>query len=317
MHKTKTALLMFLSCLCIYSQAWSASYSLTNMGPDFKDFVKAYRLKTPDERWVGWKSFEGKYTKFYDAGICKTGDVGCETLKRSRLDDFFKKLPTFETSMWAMFDRADEISSAQITQFRKTFPNLGADIPVVFMPSLLGFNGRAVEIQGLNNLLIAPDSLLNRADDVSIVFSHEFFHVYQFNRLSGKKIFWTMSSYLWFEGFATWVSMQQNPGASDSAALVDFNLGRFCAERSNVQLAASEFTKFTSISLNDPKAEEVYTDWFLTAGKSNPKRRGYCLGLQLFDKLTSTLNFADLVDLDEAAFSPYVSEGISSMAAGK
>jgi hypothetical protein len=309
----KTILACFFAVLAFAPfAAYGAPYQLTNLGPEFRQYVEANRNKSADERWTAWKGFEGTHAEFFRS-LCNSPGPECESKKKLRLETFFNLLPTFEAHMWTMFDAADEITAAQVTRFKEQFPDLADDTPIVFMPSILGFNGRATTINGKVYLLIAPDIVAVRQDDLNVLFTHEFFHIYQFGKLEGKKIFYTMGSNLWFEGFATWVSIHLNEGTSNTSALMDPKLAAYCGERSNLQTMAKEFSPIAHLNQNDVSANQVYLDWFTMGGTKTPTRQGYCLGLTVIRELAKSYDFHDLLLLDEEHFLPLMDEALASL----
>jgi hypothetical protein len=124
-----------------------------------------------------------KYQTYFDQSICDSSFKDCEKQKRVRLDEFFTKLPSFEKAMWEIFKNADLLSRDQIQNFRRMFPDTKQDIPVVFIPSLLRFNGRGgLKIKGAYTLVIGADLAALRNNNMDVLFSHEFFHTYQFEK---------------------------------------------------------------------------------------------------------------------------------------
>ncbi|HWU43580.1 MAG TPA: hypothetical protein VN132_09085, partial [Bdellovibrio sp.] len=212
------------------------------MGSDFKIYVNIYRNSKFDEQWSGWKVFEKKYQKYFDAAICDSSDGDCESAKKTHLKEFFTQLPNFESEMWTIFDNANILSDNQILQFKIYFPDTPTDVPIVFMPSLLTFNGKGgVQIDGTYTLVIGADLAALRKNNMKVLFSHEFFHTYQFGKLTGAPLFQTLASPLWFEGLAVWVSEKLNPEASDADILMSQDLATYCASNEHVIGMAKDY----------------------------------------------------------------------------
>jgi len=307
-------LLIILSLVFGAAIGQAAPYTLINMGPDFKTFVNQYRNSSLEEKWVGWKKFESKYILYFDNGLCESADPVCEQKKKTRLEKFFIELPKFEKKMWKLFERAEKLTTAQVTRFKKSFSDLQDDIPVVFMPSLLTFNGKGVNLPTKAALMIGVDFTTLRGHDLNVLFSHEFFHVYQFAKLRGKPTFQTFASPLWFEGFSTWISIHLNPGTTDTVALMNQELGDYCAIQGNVQKLAKEYSGLYQVGSEDPKSPEYYKDWFTMGGSTQPARRGYCLGLAVIREVTKKKTIAEIVNLDEAGFSLLIVDALTNLA---
>ncbi|MBS1972336.1 MAG: hypothetical protein JSU04_18665 [Bdellovibrionales bacterium] len=295
--------------------AHAAPYALVNMGPEFKTFVGQYRNSSSDEKWAGWKAFESKYPVYFDVGLCPASDSGCELKKKTRLDMLFTEMPKFESQMWDLFDRADALTAVQFGRFKNAFPDLQEDTPIVFMPSLLSFNGKGVDLpNGKAALLIGVDFTSMRGHDLDVLFSHEFFHVYQFAKLQGKEKFVTMSSPLWFEGFATWISTYLNPNASEAAVLMNTELADYCVTPGNIKKMAQEYLGLYLVGHDDQKYSDTYKEWFTASGTIQPQRRGYCLGLAVIREVMKTKSLAEVTGLDEKGFNPLVAKALADLA---
>ena len=297
--------------------ARSDSPNILNLGPEFKVYVDQNRGSEWDTRWSNWKVFETKYSSYFSEGLCASQSDGCEEKKKLRLREFFMALPRLEPKLWNYFQSSAEAIEVQRRAFKKEFVDFKDDTLVVLMPSLLGFNGRVATIGERHVLLIAPDSLLDRADNLDVVFSHELFHVYQFDRIGKGEIFRTMASPLWFEGFATWMSIFLNPGTGDAPALMDDALAAYCSSPDHVSFLAKEYLSILSMKSDSPTVDTVYQRWFLLSSNTVPTRRGYCLGLQVMRQLTHSQDFKPLVALDESQFTPLVLSALENLAKGK
>lgn len=285
-------------------KAQSASYILVNMGPDFKIYIDQYRNSDADKRWRGWKEFEKKYQPYFDQSICDSSLKDCEKQKQDRLNEFFTKLPTFEKAMWEIFKNADVLSRDQIQNFKTMFPDFKQDVPIVFMPSLLRFNGiGGLKINGTYTLAIGADLAALRNNNMGVLFSHELFHAYQFEKLKNTPTYQTLSSPLWFEGLATWVSTQLNPKATEADILMNQELATFCASHANVKAMANDYKSFLKMSNESEKSKPINSAWFSANGEAVPRRRGYCLGLRAIAELTKKKRVGEILSLKESSFS--------------
>lgn len=284
------------------------SYQLVNMGPEFKQYVETFRNQSAENRWIGWLELESKYFEIFKAGI---GDPAkYENLKKAHLEKLFKALPDFEKNMWELFEQAEIITKTQITKFKSVFPDLQDGISIVFMPSLSFFNGQAEE----NRLFVGVDMVSERNDDINILFSHEFFHIYHFEKLKNKKLWKTMTSPLWTEGMATWVSMHLNPYATYEVALMDKELAQFSESLENIKKMATEYHPISQGPFESDIGKQATAEWFMTSTRI-PNRQGYGLGTHIVNEISKSLPVADMAALDEDAFALLVDEALIKLRA--
>ncbi len=300
--------LLFTLIFSIGEFSYSADYRLSNLGDPFKVFVEQNRNESFEKQWLAWTEFKTRHSDLIPAPGC----TNCEERLKENVKDFFKLLPNIESQMWDLFSRADEITKTQITRFKNILPDLPPDIAIAFVPSMFGFNGQVRN----QTFFIGVDFVALRNDDLNVLFSHEFFHIYHGIVLSrlGKTFFQTMASPLWFEGMATWMSIELNPGTSDAIALMDetLALGKFCQVKENVSDAAVKFLKIIDYTKETEGAEATHSDWFKLSGKTEPKRRGYCLGLNVLRTLGRDYRVQDLVTLGEEEFSPLIKKTLAT-----
>ena len=283
------------------SHSSAASYTLVNLGPDFKKFIQTSRDLPGEKKWQAWQSFESKYARYYEA---------VPSADPKSLSIFFERLPTFETQMWSFFDNANQITKSQLQKFVRFFPDLSSPVPVVFMPSILHFNGLgALNIEDHLTLAIGVDHAAYRNNDLGVLFSHELFHNYQFGKLKNKSIHKTMASPLWFEGLAAWVSLQLNPKAPLAQILMNQELANYCLSKEHIIKMASEY----KIILRQPQEDQFLADWFQTNGQTLPKRRGYCLGLFTATEIMKNHSIIEVVSLEEKQFSKLLLETLNSV----
>lgn len=297
----------------ICHQAFASSPVLINMGSDFKEYVKQYRNSSPVDQWQGWKSFESKYQIQFDSALCDSEDPDCEDIKKNRLKDFFIRLPSFEAAMWSIFDNAESLTASQMQQFKKMFPDLPDDVPVVFMPSLLTFNGKGgVQINGRYTLVIGADFAAFRGNNIKVLFSHEFFHTYQFAKIATAK-YQTLASPLWFEGFAVWVSRNLVPEASDTDILMNQNLADYCSSAESIKQMAQSYLPLLNQDYSANTSSEIKSDWFYGNGKVSPQRRGYCLGYKAIQNISAKHSLSNLTGLGESSFIPLLEEALKEL----
>lgn len=307
-------LVAFTSVLLVGVQAQSAPYRLLNMGPEFRIYVEHFRNADANRQWNGWLSFERKYKKYFNEVSCDSLKPDCETSKKNRLREFFARLPSFETDMWDIFKNADALARVQVSKFRKMFPNVKNDIPIVFMPSLLSFNGRGgLKINGTFCLVIGADLAALRNNNMNVLFSHELFHTYQFEKLKNIQNYLSLASPLWFEGMAAWVSLQLNPDSTETDILMNEELAEFCHVKSNIRAMAQKFEPILKLKYVIAQTASIDSEWFAGDARTQPARRGYCLGLHAVSEIIKSKPIDELVSLNEIEFSVIVSKALTRL----
>ena len=271
-----------------------------------EDFQLILRTQAEDPSHLmdSWNQLEQKFQNIYDENVFNKEIPGWEEKRNQDLQKFFTQLPLLKDSILEIYQNAESITQTQFEKFQRFFPDVQDGIPVVFIPSVLSFNGKGVFYPDLkrNALLIGVDRVAERNDDLDTLFSHEFFHVYHFDKLGDAKIWTTMASPIWFEGFATYLSEVMNPTKGDPVILMDPELASACNVESNVKNWAKEYLQFLSMSTEDSQTEGMYKDWFRLSGTTNPKRRGYCVGLHIFRALSHQYSLQEMSSWDEVRF---------------
>jgi hypothetical protein len=294
---------------------FASEIQVINTGKDFQIFWQNAEGKTFEEQEKLWTVFEDKYREIYDTVVFDKSNPNWQNRRIEMLKWLFSRLPYIASNMNMLFDHAEEMTLSQTTRFKETFPDLQEGIPVVFLPGLT-FNGKAQLLPsfGRTTLFIGVDRVIDRNDPVDILFSHEFFHIYQFEFLKNKTIWQTFSSPLWFEGIATYASGILNPGSSEEKLLMDEKLSIECKNQKNIQEWSNDYLLFyNKYSLDDNTLNNLYKDWFLISGDSNPKRRGYCLGFRVIQTIASQNNLQDMVRWDESTYILKVGEALNNL----
>jgi hypothetical protein len=267
---------------------------------------------TPSEQISNWETFESKYQSIFDFKIYHKDNNGWETRLAKKRSSFFSKLPSIKDGMIQLFDNAQEIVKKREELFKAYFPDLKEDIPVYILPSLFSFNGKVAEIPGTTNygLFIGVDYITYRKDNLNVLFSHEFFHVYHISKRDPNSNDKTMASPLWKEGFATYVSGLLNPDQADDVLLMDKDLANKCQDPHYV----SELAKlYLPLLKTDGKTTNV--DWFNMSSKEEIKRRGYCLGLKVIREIVKNKNntILDMTTWDEDHFSNEITKVLEKL----
>lgn len=288
--------------------------NLINAGPDFEKFLNAIEGQTPATVELEWMRFEAKYNPVYDEYIFQKGQPQWKVRRAIHRDEFLTQLPALKEEMKALFAEAEKIVAKHEASFRQIFPDLDDHTPVLFLPSVLTFNGKAGPMPlfgGRMGLLVGVDSIVQHKDDIDVLFSHELFHTYHQSRIQGK---WaqTMATPLWTEGLGTYVSGVLNPDRDDRVLLNDDELAAACAKPEFVRELARQY-----LEVKPTFDISVYNDWFMLNGPTKPWRRGYCLGLQVVRRIAKSFSIAEMVKWDEARFGAKIQSVLKEIAVSK
>lgn len=305
---TKLGFFILLGALCFSSH--SSAARIVNLGSDFDQFLRNTAHASQEEVEAEWERFEAKHQSIYDKHVYRKGDTDWELRLRKKRDLFFHGLPQLKDDMQTLFASAEKIVIEKEAAFRVLFSDLSPDIPVYFLPSLLSFNGKVGFLSefGRSGLLMGVDFIVQRKDDMDVLFSHEFFHAYHGDKIVGS-VGKTMATPLWQEGFATYISGVLNPDRDDDVLLMDSVLGRECKKPAFVQDLARQY-----LAILQTDGQTTYNDWFLLNGPTQPTRRAYCLGLHALRNLAKIYPLTEMVTWDEDRFSKETSMALQSMA---
>lgn len=297
-----------LGILLFFSQSRAAN--IINLGVEFDQFLTATQDLPKDKVETEWERFESKHQFIYDRYVYRKDAAGWEQRLRNKRDQFFSQLPVYKEDMKALFASADKVVAEKEAAFRAMFPDLASDIPVYFLPSLRSFNGKVGPLPefGRSGLMMGVDFIVERKDDMDVLFSHEFFHAYQDDKIEGTSG-QTMATPLWFEGFATYVSGVLNPDRSDTVLLMAPDLATECGKSAFVKDLAKQY-----LTIINTDGQTTYADWFMMSGTIQPTRRGYCLGLHVMRRLAQTYAPTEMVRWAEERFSKEINTVLQEMA---
>jgi len=279
--------------------AFAQQINIVSTQEDFSTFwSKAKDLPFLEQEKL-WTSFEHQYEGIYVHLLPNGSTLENKKNRENILRQFFLKVPALESGMQQLYAHAQQIGKQQAAKFRREFPNMPDGMTVIFAPTF-GINGAVRNVKSLdkNALIIGVDKLAESHESLDILFSHEFFHLYQIDVLRDADYGITMATPLWIEGFATQVSQRLNPEASDAAQLMSKELAVFCTP-ANIKLWAAQYLEVIDLPANG----KPYADWFRTVAESRPVRRGYCLGRSALGVLSKDNPLPTMVAWDEAAFS--------------
>lgn len=305
----KEIMILSLFLLALMSLPADASnVNVINTGDDFSLFLDASH-QTPEQTWQAWDRFESKYQDIFDDFIFLKSDPMWDGKRIQRLDNFFGQLDSLEEGMNFLFKNAEEISERQAAKFEKRFPDLKKNTPVIFIPTALAFNGMGGFVRSLqkNAVLIGVDLVTLRQDNIDVLFALEFFQIYHLDKIEDEKIWNTMASPLWFEGFATHVSGILNPNKTSAELFMDEELAKKCANSVYAKSWAKDYLTFIDTpSRNNPESDSLYQEWFYTSGIYQPTRRGSCLGFLVIRDLTKRYSIDEMLLWSEDKFAPEV-----------
>jgi len=288
---------------------------LNNLRSDFIEFLKQVDA-VPSERYAdqfykSWDVLESKHQEILDAVSFDKDDPQWKAKRQKKLLKLLETLPQIRKPMIELFEKADVVVQNAVDRFVKYFPDLQDRIPVYIMPSAFSFNGRVTCVPNSNRagLFLGVDFIAYRNDNLTLLFSHEFFHVYHSSKLEDSD-YESLAFPLWEEGFATYMSGIMNPSATDSEILMDEDLAKFCSNPGNLARIAGEYLKL----LNDNAGEEAYADWFsASSGTTKPTRRGYCLGLKVIRAVAAKTPLTEMINWHLPQFDAQVRRELVSL----
>jgi hypothetical protein len=291
---------------------------VVNTVGDFRQFWTAAAGKPFSEQEQLFRAFEARYPDLYQNIVFPRSDPRWQERRMARLREAFPRMaaPGGFARIAAMMDRADAIAAAQAAVFAKSLPGLARGTPVIFIP-VSTFNAavRSADVMtsyGQRALVIGVDYLMDNGDALDVVFAHELFHLYHFDRLEGRPFGSTMATPLWIEGFATYVSERLNPGQPARAIYMDQALAEACTDANASDWAA----QYLPLLGRDAGDAALQKDWFRSTGDAPLKRRGYCLGAKVAAKLAAQgETLAAMAAWDETEYEAKIGAALKVMAA--
>ena len=212
--------------------------------------------------------------------------------------------------------------ATQPLRFRTLFPDAAVHPPVelVLAPNFDAKSG--VLSDGTPVLAFAVDSLLLEQANLDIVVPHELFHLYHAQhagiRNDGVMPGVDLTTPLFEEGLATYVSAQLSPGHTDGELLLQDDLGEIPASR--LSAIAGRFLDDARYKAIDPAHPEAFRRWFNAATtpyqRDLPNRAGYWLGLQLIRHLRRSYSLAQIAAWPQAQAEAHVVVALEQLSAG-
>jgi hypothetical protein len=209
--------------------------------------------------------------------------------------------------------------TAELPGIERRFDGAFADMHGAFIgiePSFENFDGQTHDrLDGSAGLFLGVDGILKYdgpAANVSVLVSHELFHVYQGQ--VGKTLaplYATRPTLVktWTEGLASYVSMRLTPGATRSQALLSPVLAGLDPARTRA-LACIVRDRSASAAGNDDDLFD--TD---NAPDGLPPRGGYLIGFEIAAQMAETHSLAELAKLGGSDLSVPFDREIAAMCA--
>jgi hypothetical protein len=207
------------------------------------------------------------------------GFAGGVSLERATqyLDQVEPLVPDIETLhgwIGSNFDR-------NLADFKNALPDFIWSGSVVFMPTLFGFDSGGGQLNGKSFLIFGLDAIAKlhgpRAA-LSVLFSHELFHLYHAGfhqpkpgEMRGNSI--PLYRLVWTEGLASYASQQLNPKADLAAIFLSTTLAASCQDRLK-PLAAALLKDL------DSTEKGPFMEWMSAQKRTSdvPPRAGYYFG---------------------------------------
>lgn len=272
---------------------------IINYGDEFSRLFKTVNTMTEDERYDALIQFEAQYPTIYDHIIYQKGTPNWQERKNTLRQKFLQKLPHLFPKMNVLFTTVNKLIIHSESQFKQKFASLSDNISVYILPSMLSFNGRVAFVPDSSKkaLFIGIDYIADTNENLSILFSHEYFHLYHDGKWQNDADKAIMANPLWTEGFATYVSELLNPTASETDILMAPDLAEKCKNKVFRQALAQEF-----LPLLETDGKDTYNNWFSMGGDTKPYRRGYCLGYHVVKIIAQNHNLDDMVMWNQSRF---------------
>jgi hypothetical protein len=284
------------------------SQTAPSTADSFKTFWSAAQGKPFAEQEALWDKYvEAPQQDVYDYIVWEKRDYpDWQKLKDATLALRFTDYPRIADQLPGAITSLQAAIPVQAAKFHELFPNAPIHPPVVIVlaPDFDAKSG--VLADGKPVLALGIDSLLLEKADLSIIFPHEIFHIYDAIHAGitndGVMAGADLTLPLFEEGVATYVSTQISPGHSDGQYLLQDDLGTLPAAR--LREVAKRFLADANRPAIDTADSKAYARWFESSNQAPyqadlPNRSGYWLGLNLIREMVKTHSLQEM-----AAWSP-------------
>ena len=268
-----------------------------SIGASFDSFWKAAEGQPYEKQIALWDQIiEAPRQELYDWVVWEKRDSSdWQKEKAYTLKTRFADYTHIGDQIPAAVDKLEADIPAQVTRFRSLFPDAPAkpSVAVVLAPDFDSKSG--VMADGTPVLALSIDTLILEKADLSILFPHELFHLYDADHAGitndGVMPSTDITLPLFEEGLATYVSTQVSPGHTDAQYLLQGSLGALPASR--LPEVAKRFLVDADTPTIDPAHHSIaYGRWFEGNDKNYqpdlPNRTGYWLGLNLIRQMVKT-----------------------------
>lgn len=307
------AFTVFLGCASLQKdgtrrerEASPPSYQIINLGPNLDRFWERANGKPFDQQLAIWTEVVEKPNQdLYDSLVYSKQFVeDWEERRLKRLRRFFEKLPQEYPSYRKLFADFNATVDEQIRRYAGRFPDAQFTGKIFAVPGA-SFNGKSAELSQTREKVLAfgIDVLHELKDDTDVLYSHELFHIYHSNKLGSDGKVWDekakLTTPLWMEGLATYVSKEMNPDRLDEKIFMSAELPKVSEE--DVRWMAQEFLKHAdakSFDVGKPEQSQVWFVFGQTPRKDVPTRAGYLLGYRVVAKLATAYSTYEMSGWD-------------------
>ncbi len=190
----------------------------------------------------------------------------------------------------------------KLDDFRKHLPDFKWSGSIVFMPTLFGFDAGGGQMNGKSYLIFGLDTIAKVYGpnaDLSVLFAHEFFHLYHGSfhqprqgEVRGRTI--PLFRLVWTEGLATYASQQLNPGAGLAAIFLSPTLASSC--EGNLKALSTALLQDLDSTERGPVMEWMSGQ---TRISDVPPRAGYYFGWRVAQSLGREMSLPQLARLTD------------------
>jgi|SRR6185312_3262539 len=304
-------LAVILSLAAGMTAAAYACASLAEASPSLSDsfqaFWRAAQGKPFSDQEALWdKYIESPRQDVYDSIVWEKRDYpNWRKAKDANLALRFASYPKIGDQIAAAASSLASAIPVQAKKFQQLFPDASAEPPVVMVLAPDFDSKTGVLTGGKPVLALSVDTLLLEKADVSILFPHELFHIYDATQAGitndGVMPGADLTLPLFEEGLATYVSTLVEPGHTDAEYLLQGSLGALPTSR--LGDAARRFLADAGQPAIESATSKAYGRWFESSNipfqADLPNRSGYWLGLNLIRQMVKSHSLQEM-----AAWSP-------------
>jgi hypothetical protein len=308
-----TSLRRLVAIAALSSAAFGAAATGTTQAPPLGDSFQAFwnaAQGQPFEKQVTlWdKIIEVPRQELYDWVVWeKRDDPNWQKEKAFALRSRFADYARIGGQIPAAVAKLETDIPVETARFRTLFPDAPAkpSVAVVLAPDFDSKSG--VLSDGTPVLALSIDTLILEKADLSILFPHELFHLYDANHagitndgvMPGAKL--TLP--LFEEGLATYVSTLVSPGRTDGQYLLQESLGALPAS-CLPEIAQRFLLDADKLAIDPADGSMANARWFEGSNKRYqpdlPNRSGYWLGLNLVRQMSKTHPLAEMASWSPA-----------------